>query len=49
MPQLDSTLLGDRLIGLFDRGDLLDGDGDELLRDTARNEFVGMVVGESAR
>ena len=40
------ALLGDLAIGLVDRGDLLGGDGDEFRRHAARDQLVGMVLGD---
>src|SRR3990170_5851788 len=43
---LNPALLGDRAISLVEGDDLFGGDGDEFLRHAARDELVGMVVGE---
>src|SRR4029078_13054946 len=43
---LNSALFGDRVISLFDRGDLLCRDEDELLWQTTRHKLVWLAFGD---
>ena len=42
----DPPLFGDRVISLIDRGSLLGGDGDELLRHATGDQLVRMILGD---